>query len=379
MIVKNEEALLPQLLDKVIPWVDELVVVDTGSEDSTPEIVESYGGNLIHKPLTDSFSTVRNLGLESATGDWILMLDADEEPTKALLDYIRTFVETASPSTRALLVCRENRIDGELLGSRGRELHLRVFRRGDFVYKGTLHEQPVPTYQGSLVHRVAPPKLILKHYKTHERQEQNNQFYRDFAERLGDKRLIRLQGGDPKTPSGHAAPPQFSEDRARPLRLNLGSGSGRMAGFYNVDINSDFKPDFLCDLNQGLPFPDDSVDEIYAAHVIEHFSYHRVSWVLADWIRALKSGGKLTIRCPDFEWVCRSYISGEVGYLRAIQLLYGGQTIKDFDTHYTALDFQWLLGQLTYHGCKDIKRRDDLRKGIPLRPEEELVVTAVKK
>jgi len=378
MIVKDEEELLDDLLFKVVPWVDELIVVDTGSEDGGPEIVERYGGTLLRRELTGSFADTRNFGLEHATGDWIFVLDADEEPTADLLQWIRDFVHSALPTTRSLMVSRENRIDGELLPLRGRELHLRLFRRGAFRYQGALHEQPVATFGGSRLRKVAPPHLVLKHYKTDARQQRTNEFYRRFARELDDPRLIAIQGGEDKAPSGRAIPPQM--EHGCPLRLNLGAGTVRVKGFYSVDVNPELNPDFLCDLSQGLPFPDGSVDEIYASHVLEHFSYHRVSWVLTDWIRALKPGGKITIKCPDFEFICKGYSSGELGYLRAVQLLYGGQTIEDFDTHYTALDFPWLRSQLIVHGCTNVERRDDLRRserGTSIK--EEIVVTAVKR
>jgi len=377
MIVKDEEELLEDLLFSVISWIDELVVVDTGSKDSTPEIVERYGGKLLYRELQGSFADTRNFGLSYATGDWILVLDADERPYQELMNWIRQWVHSAPPSTEGLLMWRENRIDGELLPKRDYEAHLRLFRRGAFVYQGALHERPVKVVRSPLRCSMAPKSLLLEHFKPGARQERTNEFYRQFAREVGDEHLIAIQGGVDKAEDGRPVPPQM--EAAGPIRLNVGSGSGRIAGFLNVDIQPKFNPDIIHDLKKPLPFPDNYVDEIYAAHVLEHFSYHVVSKVLTDWIRVLKPGGKITIKCPDFEFVCRNYRTKRLGYLRAVQLLYGGQTDPDYDTHFTCLDWEWLRSQLTYHGCVDVERRDDLRRPEWLRTEEELVVTAVKK
>ncbi|MBD3333721.1 tetratricopeptide repeat protein, partial [candidate division GN15 bacterium] len=78
MIVKNEEEMLPECLDSVRDWADEIVVVDTGSEDRTIEIAESYRARIFHQPWEGDFSKHRNYSIEQATCDWIFIIDADE-------------------------------------------------------------------------------------------------------------------------------------------------------------------------------------------------------------------------------------------------------------------------------------------------------------
>lgn len=78
-IVKNEAKNLPRCLNSVKNYVDEIVVVDTGSTDGTPEIALSYGAKVKHFQWCDDFSAARNYAISQASGDWILMLDADEE------------------------------------------------------------------------------------------------------------------------------------------------------------------------------------------------------------------------------------------------------------------------------------------------------------
>jgi len=82
MIVKDEERFLPACLESVRGLVDELIIVDTGSSDKTKEIAQRFinevGGKLLDFVWINDFSAARNESLKHATGDWILVLDADE-------------------------------------------------------------------------------------------------------------------------------------------------------------------------------------------------------------------------------------------------------------------------------------------------------------
>lgn len=78
MIVKNEENSLKNCLDSVKNVVNEMIVVDTGSNDSTIQIAKDAGALVFETEWNDDFSNVRNLSLSKANYDWILVLDADE-------------------------------------------------------------------------------------------------------------------------------------------------------------------------------------------------------------------------------------------------------------------------------------------------------------
>lgn len=79
MIVKDEEECIGRCLSSVKDVVDEIIIVDTGSSDRTVDICKSFGAKVLSFPWNGSFSDARNYGIERATGDWILWLDADEE------------------------------------------------------------------------------------------------------------------------------------------------------------------------------------------------------------------------------------------------------------------------------------------------------------
>lgn len=106
MIVKDEEDNLPRCLESVKDIVDEMIIVDTGSKDSTVDIANRYGAKVHFFPWNNSFSDARNESLKYATCDWILMMDADDEleslDKPKLLDLMRNndadayFFETIS-------------------------------------------------------------------------------------------------------------------------------------------------------------------------------------------------------------------------------------------------------------------------------------------
>lgn len=78
MIVRNEERFLADCLRSLQGIADEVVVVDTGSVDATPDIAKAHGAKLYHHPWAGDFAAARNHGLDLCTGNWILYIDADE-------------------------------------------------------------------------------------------------------------------------------------------------------------------------------------------------------------------------------------------------------------------------------------------------------------
>lgn len=83
------------------------------------------------------------------------------------------------------------------------------------------------------------------------------------------------------------------------MKLNLGCHVWKLDGFTNVDIDPKMNPDVLADVLK-LPFEDNSVDEIYAGHIIEHLNKKQSEEAIIEWKRVLKPGGIITITIPDF-------------------------------------------------------------------------------
>ena len=78
MVVKNEDIYIWYSITSILPYIDRLLITDTGSTDKTIEIARKYGAKIINFEWNDNFSAARNVSINAASGDWILILDADE-------------------------------------------------------------------------------------------------------------------------------------------------------------------------------------------------------------------------------------------------------------------------------------------------------------
>lgn len=87
MIAKNEEANLPRCLASLQPLADEIIVVDTGSDDRTRDVARIFGTKVYDFPWNGDFSAARNASLAHASCRWILVMDADE--VLSPLDHLR--------------------------------------------------------------------------------------------------------------------------------------------------------------------------------------------------------------------------------------------------------------------------------------------------
>jgi glycosyltransferase involved in cell wall biosynthesis len=107
MIVKNEQNYLGSALQSITGLVDEIIIVDTGSEDRTKQIAEGFGAKVFDFPWTDDFASARNECLRHATGQWILSLDADEQIDKDNQQRFRSLLDSLKkpgcPPPRELL------------------------------------------------------------------------------------------------------------------------------------------------------------------------------------------------------------------------------------------------------------------------------------
>ncbi len=162
----NEEANLPYALRSLAGWVDEIVVVDMHSEDRTAEIARSYGARVVLHERTFAVDGARAAAIGQATGDWILVLDADEVVPPALAERLGALARGGTvdvveiPFLHYLL--------GAPMMHTGwaphQEHHRRFFRRGSMIPTDRIHAY-LQTAQGARVMRLPfTPDHAVHHF-----------------------------------------------------------------------------------------------------------------------------------------------------------------------------------------------------------------------
>ncbi|CEN21574.1 glycosyltransferase [Paraclostridium sordellii] len=152
MMVKNEERYLDKTLESLKPLMkeidSELIILDTGSDDSTVEIAKKHTDKVFFANWSNDFGQMRNISISHASGEWILILDADEQLTN--YDKLKEFFNSnlckkynsATITLKNIFSEDEDRYSIDPL--------LRLFKNYDgFRYEGAIHEQPIfksPTY-----------------------------------------------------------------------------------------------------------------------------------------------------------------------------------------------------------------------------------------
>jgi len=133
---------------------------------------------------------------------------------------------------------------------------------------------------------------------------------------------------------------------ANAKRLHLGCGNIRLPDFCNVDILTTSAVDVVSDISKLDNFADDSIELIYACHVLEHFSHDDAVNVLRRWFDVLAPGGELRVSVPDIDRIVKIYHDNwqhfqTPGHSPWIGLLYGGQG-DPYDFHKTGFNLCWM-------------------------------------
>jgi SAM-dependent methyltransferase len=102
---------------------------------------------------------------------------------------------------------------------------------------------------------------------------------------------------------------QTMQEQNKPVKFNMGCGGDKIEGYIGVDLHgdrADIKHDILT-----LQLPENTVDEIYASHMIEHVHHLDAVELINKWFQSLKSGGKLILELPDLEALCKEFIEAD--------------------------------------------------------------------
>jgi glycosyltransferase involved in cell wall biosynthesis len=154
MIVKNEEAVLERCLSCVKDVADEIVIVDTGSKDSTRTIALSFTPMVFEFPWVDDFSKARNFAFSKATKDYIMWLDADDVITSEAALQLKALKENLDPAVDMVLMPYHVAFDTQGKPSLTYERERIVRRAAGYQWVGAIHEVIPP--DGQIVHADIP-------------------------------------------------------------------------------------------------------------------------------------------------------------------------------------------------------------------------------
>ncbi|WP_179401736.1 glycosyltransferase family 2 protein [Burkholderia guangdongensis] len=170
IITKNEACDIGACLASLKPWVDEIIVFDSGSTDGTQAICREHGA-IVHETDWPGFGPQKQRALDQARGTWVLSIDADERVPAELRDEILACI--AAPTAELYDLPRRSNYCGAWIHHSGwsPDYVLRLFRRGRARFSDDLVHERVIGVDGTRGERLKTPLL---HYT-----------YRDFSEVLG--------------------------------------------------------------------------------------------------------------------------------------------------------------------------------------------------
>lgn len=143
MIAKNEEKNITACLEAISKYMDEMIIIDTGSTDKTKEIARCYTDKVYDYPWINDFSAARNYAICKASNEFILFIDCDEIVTDIDINTIKQLIEKKPKSIGRLL--RVNEFIRDNRPYQYSERVNRLFSKKHYHYEGTIHEQLVHT------------------------------------------------------------------------------------------------------------------------------------------------------------------------------------------------------------------------------------------
>ena len=162
----NEEKNLARCLESVKGFADEIILVDMQSTDKTVEIAKKYGAKIFYHDYTRYVEPARNFALSKATGDWILLIDADEELTESLAKRLKLVLKDSK--TGYVEIPRKNIIFGKWIEHScwWPDYLVRFFCRGKVKFSDKIHVPPVTSGKGLKLEAREENALIHHNFQT---------------------------------------------------------------------------------------------------------------------------------------------------------------------------------------------------------------------
>ena len=141
------------------------------------------------------------------------------------------------------------------------------------------------------------------------------------------------------------------------MKLHIG-GKEVKEGWKILNIQKNYGVDFVGDISDLSQFDDNSIEEIYASHVLEHVAQKNVEKTLKEIHRVLIKNGKFYVSVPDMDILCKVFIDPKAPQqvkMSVMRMMFGGQT-DEFDFHYFGWNDEFMKDYLFKTGFKKIER-----------------------
>ena len=141
------------------------------------------------------------------------------------------------------------------------------------------------------------------------------------------------------------------------MKLHIG-GKEKKEGWKILNIQKFEGVDFVGDISDMSQFENNSVEEIYASHVIEHVPQKKINETLKGVYRILKENGKFYVSVPDLDILCKIFIDPKAPTqvkFHVMRMMFGGQ-VDEFDFHYFGWNIEFMKEFLTKAGFKKIEK-----------------------
>lgn len=312
------EDLLKPCLESILKYTDlddiEILVVANGCTDNTENYVNSLGKHFrliwFNEPL--GYTKAINEGIKQSIGEFIILLNNDVEILTSEKNYwlerlYKPFIDNTNTAISGPLCLHDHDVNNNFI-----VFFCAMIPKYIFDTVGLLDEQFNPGYGEDIDFTLRIKKAGYEIACVDKMEFKNNTFVGTYPIYHKNNKTF---GTIPEYNSiveknRLVLKEKYKNNEFKTMKLNLACGYDYDPMYINVDLYAPeaARVDFRYDVKK-LPYEDNTIDEIKASHIIEHFDFFEGQEVLKEWYRVLKPRGKLLIETPDFLTSCIEFVN----------------------------------------------------------------------
>lgn len=138
ILTYNEEDNIEECIETIQNYVDEIIIIDDYSTDNTINLAKKYDKTKIYKNKLERFDLQRNYSIRKANNEWVMVLDADERPTPALLEKMPNLLKTKKYDGYSFLIEVPTGFNRPFP-----RIDTKIFKKSKGRYRGYVHEHVI--------------------------------------------------------------------------------------------------------------------------------------------------------------------------------------------------------------------------------------------